>query len=246
MLPALSFWEEIVANLIEHVNIPHTAGPTSMTSTGTGYETLLPIIDVDRKYLIFSHESGYPEYQRDESFLIVRGHSWIQTHYTDGKLRNYINASYEHRWCTVPALEIANMLTLARTSTREIRILSGRNGIKVKVRGDLSSNPIKLMGTEDAFLLELDGNEEGRALAQKYSFDHQVQQEVNGREVTYNNGIIITRAAADAAMGVNVYPSDELTYTRIEHMAEPLWNTAIDMARTIGRLPERDYAGVYW
>lgn len=229
---------------LRSVNLNHSRGPMSLWTNGQGYDVSLPIIDVKRDYLVFEMQGQRPVYNISQSRLIVRGKSWIQTQ--DGA---YIDADYERRWCTIPALELAHILKIAELdgTIRDMRMLSRNAGSTLKTHG---GSEYRLLGTESALLVQLDSSSEAHALAEKYSFNHQVQRTVTmaygkTEEVTYVNALIVSKTAADAALGVNTYPNEDRIQvippgTDVEN---PDWSNAIAQARAVGRLPERQKRG---
>lgn len=226
-------------DVIRSVTLSYSRGPMGLWSNGRGYDVSLPIIDVKKDYLCFEQQESKPIYRPEQSRLIVRGRSWIASGDT------YITADYEKRWCTIPALELAHVLKVAELdgTIREMRMLSRTAGAAIKTH---QGTEHRLLGTEPALLVQLDGSPEAHALAEKYSFDHQVQRTISladgtTQEVTYVNALIVGKAAADAALGVNTYPNeDRVTFiqpgTDVEN---PNWTDAIAQARAVGRLPER-------
>jgi hypothetical protein len=239
--------------IVRSVNMSYSRGPMHLWPNGQGYDVSMPIIDVKRDYLAFEMRNHRPVYMPERSKLIVRGKSWIQTYYhTPEGAPNYIDANYETRWCTIPALDIANMLRIAdRDGTiRDTRIVSATAGIKIKFHQQSKNGETRYMGNEAALLLQLDGSDEAIKLAEKYSFNHQIQRVINivgnngqtrEREVTYVNALIVTKTAADAALGVNTYPNEERVsfIPPMTDVENPHWEHAIEQARVVGRLPER-------
>jgi hypothetical protein len=228
-------------DFLRSVNLSYSRGPMNLWSNGQGYDVSLPIIDVKKDYLKFEYHGQRPVYMADQSKLIVRGRSWIRSQ--DG---TYIDANYEKRWCTIPAQDVAYLLKVAEMdgTIRDMRMLSKTAGISLKTT---QNTEMRMLGTEPALLVQLDGSDEAHALAERYSFNHQVQRmitlanETQMREVTYVNALIISKAAADAALGINTYPNEERVAaiapgTDVEN---PNWEDAISQARAVGRLPER-------
>ena len=134
-------------------------------------------------------------------------------------------------------------------TVREMRMLSRNAGIGIRFQQQTSAFENRFMGTEPALIVQLDGSPEAHALAEKYSFNHQVQRTISvirnkqptEVEVTYVNALIVSKSAADAALGINTYPNEERTTaippaTDVEN---PNWIDAIAQARVVGRLPER-------
>lgn len=239
--------------IVRTTSLSYSRGPMHLWPNGTGYDVSMPIIDVKRDYLSFEIENERPRYLREVSRLIVRGRSWIKTSYDKPNGEpNYIDANYDKRWCTIPALDVARMLSIAdRDGTiRETRMISPTNGMQISFHNQSKSGGTRYMGSESALLLQLDGSREAMQLAEEYSLDHQIQRIINvptadgnrrEQEITYVNALIISKNAADAAMGVNTYPN-EGRITPIPPRTDldnPDWREVIELARIIGRLPER-------
>lgn len=207
-----------------------------------------PIIDVKKDYLVFEPDAANVlRLNVAASKLIVRGQSWITLYTSDAEGKPMVaEANYETRWCTLAATALKQILDVADAdgSISDFRVLSRTAGIGLHL-GAGTRGATQFFGNEPALLIELSGSKEAQDLAEMYSLNHQIQQRipVNGeiKEVSYNAPLIVTRAAADVARGVNVYPAEagKTAIAPRTDLDNPSWTAAIEHARATGKLPER-------
>lgn len=238
--------------IVRTVNVSYSRGPMHLWSNGQGFDVSMPIIDVKKDYLNFETINTIPVYRPDQSRLIVRGRSWVQMNQLVNGEPHFVETNYEKRWCTIPALDVAELIRIAdRDGTiRETRMLSATAGVRIKFNNQTSNMETRYMGSEAALLLQMDGSPEAMALAEQYSFNHQIQRvitlapmygEKREQEITYVNAVLISKNAADAALGINTYPNEErvIFIPPKTDTDNPDWREVIEFARTVGRLPER-------